>query len=200
MKYSIGSVCFAHASTTTRAGWERVLIVGDERVALLQRVLDGQALPDGLWTVGYTGINFDRKISRVDIAWETSGLSPASKGLGKALNTLDGADIQFTRSHYMNGDCDYETYMRQFVTDAMARFVCSHIGSDELTASTDPHMNDIPLSRWDRLAMIAPDSFFRLVGLSNMTTQNPATAVPSLSLSDRVCILKAAARKYKEAA
>ena len=131
--------------------------------------------------------------------------------IAEARAELTAHGITFTRHDYMNTDkCDYQTYMRQFVTEDAVRLVERIVGKARLLASTDPHLNDIPLHEWDAMAGVR---FFgsdytgkpscpgaRLISLSNMFTQAEENAVPSLSVSDCVGILKAAARIIKERA
>lgn len=104
----------------------------------------------------------------------------------------------FTRADYMSTSADREAsakahrrYYAQFVTPGVRSLVESRIGKKAILASTDPHMNDIPLAKWDRLHQclpLEPGIFKKLTG-SN-----------SYSLSDSVCIAKEAAKQIKETA
>jgi hypothetical protein len=60
--------------------------------------------------------------------------------------------------------------------------VAKYIGIDRLRASTDPYFNDIPLREWDKLAD----------GLNNSSLGS--FYFRGGSLSQRVCLLKDAAR------
>jgi hypothetical protein len=112
----------------------------------------------------------------------------------KAREELNAKGIQYTRKDYISGTVDHQTYYAQFVSDSVINLIGSRIGKECILASTNEHFNDIPLSKWDGLALLVPA---RLVSLSNMFTQAESTAVPSVSLSDKVCILKAAAQTIR---
>lgn len=109
-----------------------------------------------------------------------------------AKQVLTDNGVTFTRKDYMDGVVDHQTYYGQFVNNQVISLICRAIGKDKILASTDKHFNDIPLRKWDALASSVPS---RLVSLSNMFTQAEQNAVPSISLSDQVCILKAAAHQ-----
>lgn len=109
---------------------------------------------------------------------------------------LTANGIKFSRKDYMNGICSHDEYYSQFVTDGVIRTLERHIGKAEIEDSTDPHFNDIPLGRWDALALLVPQ---RLISVSNVSTQADGSS-PSISLSDRVCILKAAAKIIRDRA
>jgi hypothetical protein len=92
-------------------------------------------------------------------------------------NTTDAERMSLHRGYYA-----------QFVTPGVVRAVVAHIGADRIKASVDPHMNDIPLSRWDMLHGTIREmaaSRCREVGEGN-------------SLATSVCIAKEAARQYRE--
>lgn len=77
MTFTIGAVGFAR---WREIGARRVLvaeaILGDERVALLQRVADGAPLPEGLVLIGYTWGHAGIPITAAEIRWDTSGIRP----------------------------------------------------------------------------------------------------------------------------
>lgn len=80
----------------------------------------------------------------------------------------------------------YRRYFGQFVTTGTIAVVLSGIGAERLRASTDQHMNDIPLASWDRLVPLCPGSGkFKEAG-------------DSYTLSNGVCLLKEAARQWLE--
>jgi hypothetical protein len=110
----------------------------------------------------------------------------------QAQAELATAGIKYTRKDMMVGTVSHADYYAQFVTAEAKLLIRRHIGVQRLAESTDPeYFNDIPLPKWDRLGYMMPE---RLISLSNMSTQNLETAVPSVSLGDRVCIAKQAAR------
>ena len=98
----------------------------------------------------------------------------------------------YTRTEYMNdsqtdGFAAHRRYYGQFVNASTKSRVVSVIGKDRLLASTDPHMNDIPLKEWDALVPGLPGS----AGF--------AKAGDYYTLSGGVCLAKEAARQYVEA-
>lgn len=81
----------------------------------------------------------------------------------------------------------HRAYYKQFVNASTIAHVVRIIGKDRLLASTDEHLNDIPLGRWDLLCGRIPLAIsFRDVGQQGS------------SLSDWVCIAKEAARQWIE--
>lgn len=103
-----------------------------------------------------------------------------------------------TRKQYMENSCHsvaataderskaHREYYAQFVNDAIFQRVYVGIGLDALMASKDPHFNDIPLAKWDRLVNGLP------------VAQKMREAGDYLTLGNGVCILKEAARQIKE--
>ena len=97
----------------------------------------------------------------------------------------------YTRSEYMtdsrvDGKKAYRKYYGQFVNPSTRARVVNAIGKEALLASTDPHMNDIPLIKWDRLVPALPGS----AGF--------AKAGDYYTLANGVCLAKEAARQYLE--
>ncbi len=81
----------------------------------------------------------------------------------------------------------HRRYHAQFVNESTKLSVTNTIGLDRLKASTDPHLNDIPLREWDELTHFLPISHvWKEVG------DRP-------SLGGLVCIAKEAARQVLEA-
>ena len=90
-----------------------------------------------------------------------------------------------TRKKYIAGDATHEEYYSQFVDSALLRVVSRVIGTTRIVESTDPHFNDISLADWDKAGECIP-----LRILQKLKEAEPGAGV---SLSDRVCIVKAAA-------
>ena len=111
------------------------------------------------------------------------------------------AGVTMTAREYMAGDGRdskrFQDYTAQFVTEAVIRIVVNGIGIKALAASTDPHLNDIPLAKWDRLGLAGDAA--ALIGLSNTFTYAPGTKETIISLADQVCVNKAAGRIIKTA-
>jgi len=94
----------------------------------------------------------------------------------------------FTRKDYMEKRCTHREYYAQFVTDEIRQHVAKHIGTDQLRASTDEHLNDIPLRRWDHLPLFYKSDHEKVRAAGDWIS--PAGAV---------CIYKEAARQLIEA-
>jgi hypothetical protein len=99
-----------------------------------------------------------------------------------------GEPGMITRTQYLNGEATHDAYYGQFVTDAVVGLVRRWIGEKRIRASTDPNFNDIPLAQWDALHT----DVISLCGAAIREAQGHGA-----SLSDCVCIAKAAARKIK---
>lgn len=82
----------------------------------------------------------------------------------------------------------HREYYSQFVTPEVKRLVLRGIGRKELLRSTDPHLNDIELDRWDRLAY----------QIDSVAVTLLHEAGDSFSLGTGVCILKEAAKQIIE--
>jgi hypothetical protein len=80
----------------------------------------------------------------------------------------------------------HRRYYGQFVNRRTIDYVVRVIGSDALLASTDPHFNDIPLDKWDRIALSLP------------LAASLRDAGDYMTLAGGVCIAKEAARQYVE--
>lgn len=98
-----------------------------------------------------------------------------------------------TRQEYLSFAADREAaqaahrrYYGQFVNQRTIDYVVRAIGSDALLASTDPHFNDIPLSKWDNLVPRLP------------LAASLRDAGDYMTLCGGVCIAKEAARQYVE--
>lgn len=95
----------------------------------------------------------------------------------------------YTRAQYLedsrtNSEAAHRRYYAQFVSPQTIATVAGQIGREALLASTDPHLNDIPLHRW---------------GSTTFTLAMPMKAAGDyLTKSGRVCIAKEAARQFIE--
>lgn len=105
-----------------------------------------------------------------------------------------------TRKEYMQNICRgigatkeqrmqaHREYFAQFVGQTVINHVVKAIGMEEILNSTDEYMNDIPLASWDRVANTMPGSAIRKLH----------EAEDINTLANRVCIVKEAARMWKE--
>lgn len=98
----------------------------------------------------------------------------------------------YTRKQYMadsrdDGPAAHRRYFGQFVTPSTIAVVVRAIGKDALLRSGDPHLNDIPLERWDRLVPGLP-------GSGGFTR-----AGDWYTLANGVCLAKEAARQWIDA-
>lgn len=94
--------------------------------------------------------------------------------------------IMIDRKEYMDGKVTHREYYAQFVNPVVKSYLLSQISLKEILASKDPHFNDIPLHRWDRLPKVMIHKL-REAGDVNADT-----------LSNKVCIYKEAARQIRE--
>ncbi len=93
-----------------------------------------------------------------------------------------------TRKQYLDGQASHDEYYRQFVSSYICAAVERNIGRERILASTDPHMNDIPLSEWDGVGL----------GFNSSVIHEKVKACGDfVSLSTLVCIAKAAAKQIK---
>jgi len=90
-----------------------------------------------------------------------------------------------TRKQYMNNECSHAEYYGQFVDSSVIARVTSRISKKAIMASTDPHMNDIPLKEWDAIPV------------SSHIADKLKECGDYLTLSGSVCINKAAARQIR---
>ena len=90
-----------------------------------------------------------------------------------------------TRKKYIAGDVTHAEYYGQFVDSALLSIVAKVIGTARIVESNDPHFNDIAMADWDKAGASIPPRI-----LQNLREAAPGAGV---SLSDRVCIVKAAA-------
>lgn len=109
------------------------------------------------------------------------------------------------RDDYMNGTVDHQTFYCA-VADAIGRkaierIVLSIASREEIARAleTDPHLNNIPLPKWDHRDSAVRDLVahnvkpIMAVSWSARSTLKPGTYC--WSLSETVCVLKAAARR-----
>ena len=97
-------------------------------------------------------------------------------------------DLKFTYKQYMNKECSHQEYFEQFVNDNTINVVLHSIGKQRILDSTDFYLNDIPLKEWDNLHPFLPRN-------NKIHKESGETNIGSLS--DTVCIAKAAARKWR---
>ena len=90
------------------------------------------------------------------------------------------------RKQYISGEKTFDEFYGQFVTNQVAEVVRVGIGEDLVKASTDQHFNDIPLAQWDRL--------YGLIQMLVGRDVAEANGGGGVSLSDTVCVAKAAAK------
>ena len=95
-----------------------------------------------------------------------------------------------TRKQYIAKEITHKEFYGQFVTESVKKAVLCKISKTRLLASTDPHLNDIPLSEWDNLYPVMFQITAREVARANESS--------GVSLSDMVCVAKAAARQIIE--
>ena len=87
-----------------------------------------------------------------------------------------------TRQDYIDGKVSHAEYYEQFVTEETKKNLLRHISQQELLASTNEHLNDISLGRWDAIPA------------TTGTTAAMKDCGDYLTQAGNVCIYKAAAR------
>lgn len=92
-----------------------------------------------------------------------------------------------TREDFLSDKNTFHEYYGQFVTEAIKRAVLSKITMEELLESTDPHLNDIALKRWEDLPANVNYAAIRTAGDVNANT-----------ISNFICVVKTAARQLIE--
>jgi hypothetical protein len=106
------------------------------------------------------------------------------------------------RKSYMDGIVTHREYYGQFVNEHVKRTLLMYIPKEDILASTDKHLNDIPLIKWDRLSGYSrwPREGFNLHGQpASMVRQlSMANAGGGVSASDLVCVYKEAAKQVQE--
>lgn len=95
----------------------------------------------------------------------------------------------FTRKDYLSSKCQHEAYYGQFVTKEVRDMVKGAFGIERLkdAFAADKYLNNIPMKKWDKLSELIPRRVCLHICKANQTN--------GLSLSDRVCTLKEAARQ-----
>jgi hypothetical protein len=91
-----------------------------------------------------------------------------------------------TRRDYIDGKATFSEYYQQFTTPALIEAVTRKIGIDRVKASKDPHLNDIPLAKWD--------SIFLDYNLKKEIALKMQEAGDFLSMAGAVCTAKECAR------
>ncbi len=100
--------------------------------------------------------------------------------------TMSTATSLITRKEYLSDSSLFRAYYAQFVTPAHFARIRGLI--DRIKASQDPHLNDISISIWDRLAVPVPHE----------TAEKMKLCGDYPTLSGAVCTLKEAARQIRE--
>lgn len=100
----------------------------------------------------------------------------------------------YTRKQYMNDKVSHEDYYGQFVTHGLVALVKQAFLSSPYWKSTDDfHLNDcgISIKKWEQLGAMIPSPTVKKICEANSSTSGGRLAI---SISDRVCTLKAAGR------
>jgi len=91
-----------------------------------------------------------------------------------------------TRKDYLNNLCTFREYYSQFVDQSVKNKVAQYIGVSRIVASTDEHLNDIPLKEWD------------ILSISSHIGNKMRECGDFPTLAGNVCIHKEAARQLQE--
>ena len=90
------------------------------------------------------------------------------------------------RTEYVNGEISHNKYYGQFVNEEILSMVSGFLKGK----SNNLDLNTIQLWKWDNLAIYFPNSVMVKIGKANGSG--------GVSLSDKVCTLKCAARMIQE--
>ena len=110
--------------------------------------------------------------------------------------------MTITRAEYMQDSSNlHRQYYGQFVNDAVKNKVLQFIGKEALLASTDEHLNDIPLKKWDALGgfifrgseLILKPTTIEPIEISKLKEANEGVSPSTL-----VCIYKEAGKQLIE--
>ncbi len=101
-----------------------------------------------------------------------------------------------TRKQYMNNEHSFREYYEQFSSPDVCAAVANHIGPKKLLASTDEHLNDIPLIEWENAPWFGMSNQVAIANQSTYSQADIGKNILVVSLSDKVCAVKAAARKW----
>jgi hypothetical protein len=93
-----------------------------------------------------------------------------------------------TRKQYLDKEVTHEEYYSQFVTNTIKSLVSRNIGKSRIKASQDEHLNDIPLSEWDGVAI-------QIRRTPSELGKKMKEAGDYCTLAGLVCIAKEAARQ-----
>ncbi len=91
-----------------------------------------------------------------------------------------------TRRDYIDGKATFSEYYAQFITPELVEAVKAKIGIDKVKVSQDPHLNDIPLYKWDNL--------FQDYNIKKEIASKMKEAGDYLSMAGAVCTAKECAR------
>lgn len=106
---------------------------------------------------------------------------------------------EFNRQDYLDGRCTHEQYYSQFVNNGVMLRVIRAIGLDVIRNSTCASFNDIPLDEWDNIPLVDMLDVKKFKRLNNVTYRKSDQGKFLWSLSDNVCIAKAAAQVVRKA-
>ncbi len=108
---------------------------------------------------------------------------------------MDNNKPAITRKNYMDGLITHDEYYCGLADvigrRAIERLIPAAVDEVRTALKTDPHLNNIPLCKWDR-----EDPFVRAMAYGNLI--EPITGSRGWSLSDTVCVLKAVAKRLAE--
>lgn len=103
-----------------------------------------------------------------------------------------------TRKQYMNREFTFREYYGQFSSPNVVAAVAAYIGPEKLLASTDEHLNDIPLRIWDASPWFGMQKAISDMNKSTYCYADRKSRAIITSLSDKVCAVKVAAHKWIE--
>lgn len=104
-----------------------------------------------------------------------------------------------TRKQYLNKEFSFKEYYGQFSSPNVVEAIANAIGKEKLLASTDEHLNDIPMRLWDSLPWYGMRHDVAIANQSCYSQEARDKNVLAVSSSDHTCAVKCAAHKWIEA-
>jgi hypothetical protein len=100
----------------------------------------------------------------------------------------------------MDGEVSFEDYYRQFLDDQTEHELLANITLAEILSSTDKHLNDIPMIKWDGISgiMFRGSEMISRPTIRKSLHDKIHEADEGVSAATLVCIYKQQARVLKE--
>lgn len=109
-------------------------------------------------------------------------------------------DKQFTRKQYLANECTFREFYGQFVDEETKKELLAVIPLDLILASTDEHLNDIPLKKWDSISgvLFSGSQLISRPRIRKDLADKINASSEGVSPATLVCIYKEQARQLQE--